>query len=81
MKITVKVIPNAKKNEVIKESDTVFKVKVNAPSREGRANIKLIEVLSKHFKVSRNSIIIKHGKASRNKIIEIGSESLHYDKR
>ncbi len=73
MKITVKVIPNAAKNEVIKESDTVFKVKVNAPAREGRANKKLIEVLSKHFRVSKSSVIISRGTSSRNKIIEISN--------
>ena len=71
MKFDVKVVPNAKKAEVIKGADGVLKVKVNAPARQGKANRMLKEILSEYFKMPKSSIRIVKGLLSRNKIVEI----------
>ena len=47
-------------------------VKVNAPAKEGKANKKLVEILSKHFSKPKSSIRIVKGLTSKNKVIEIG---------
>ena len=70
MKIKIKVIPGAKKAEVIKEK-SFLKVKVNAPAQKGKANKRLTEILSKYFNVSKSDIKIIKGEKSKNKIIEI----------
>ncbi len=70
MKINVKVIPNAKKTKVVKEGD-LYKVYINAPAVDGKANEALIEALSEHFKTKKRCINIVFGKLSRNKIIEL----------
>ena len=70
MRITVRVIPRAKK-ELIKEENNLLKVYVTAPPEDGRANRAVIELLSEHFKVKRNCITILSGKKSRTKIIQI----------
>jgi uncharacterized protein (TIGR00251 family) len=71
MLIHVKVIPNSKKYQVEKISDDYFKVRVNAKAENGRANKRLVEIISEYFKVSKSSVVILKGLKSRNKIIEI----------
>ena len=68
--INIKVIPNARKNEVIEEVDSI-KVKVNSPAIEGRANKAVIKVLADHFKVKKSQISIVKGEKNRNKRIQI----------
>ncbi len=71
MKIFIKVYPNSKEEKITKKDDGGFSVRVKAPAQEGKANKAVVNILSKHFKVSKNSIIIKAGHSSKNKIIEI----------
>jgi hypothetical protein len=69
MIIELKIIPNARKNDIKKEGDK-YKVYVTAPAVDGKANKKLIEFLSEHFKVKKSSISIKRGELSRHKLME-----------
>ena len=69
--IHIKVIPNARKNEVIEEGETL-KVRVAAPAFDGKANKAVIEILSEFFNVRKSNIKIIKGEKSRNKIVEIG---------
>jgi len=69
--INIRVITNARKNEVIPEGDG-FKVRVTAPPIEGRANQAVIELLAEYFKVRKSAIKIIRGEKSKNKIVEIG---------
>jgi len=71
MKISVKVKPNAHKNEVKQIDTNNFVVSVTAPPVEGKANEKLIEVLAEHFGKPKRSIMILHGGTGRIKIVEI----------
>lgn len=71
MRIKVKVFPNAKLNK-IDEVDGVFLVRVTAPPVAGKANKAVIELLAKHFKVSKSEIDIIKGLTSRIKLIDIG---------
>lgn len=67
--IQVKVIPNAKKAEVV-EGKGFYKVKVNAPAIDGKANKAVIKSLANHFKVKPKQIsIIKGGKGSLKTIV------------
>ena len=68
--IKIKVIPNAKKNKVV-ESEGLFKVYVNAPAVDGKANKALIEVLSEYFNVRKSSVRIVRGEKSREKVVEV----------
>lgn len=70
-KIQVKVIPRASKNEVIEIAPDQFKVKLTVAPVDGKANEALIELLSKHFKLSKSSVHILRGEKSQNKMIEI----------
>jgi uncharacterized protein (TIGR00251 family) len=73
VKIQVKVKPNSKTEELVREGDS-FIVKVKEPAREGRANQAVVELLAEHFKVPKSQVTILHGLRSRNKIIEVVEE-------
>ncbi len=76
MKISIKVIPNAKQNEVVSdETDLlglrILKIKVNQPPEDGKANKAVVELLCEYFKVKKSAVLIISGETSRNKIVEI----------
>ena len=71
MKITVHVKPNARHEAVTLREDGVYVVQVAVPPIEGRANERLIEVLSHHFKRPRRAIQILKGARGRHKTVEI----------
>jgi len=71
MKINVKIIPNAKHEEVIKESDSSFKVRVMAPAVDNKANIALIKLMANFLGVKKSSISIIKGEKSRNKTLGV----------
>jgi len=69
--IKVKVIPNSKINKLIEQSDGSYKIKLQAPAIEGKANKALVSFLSEHFKIAKNKIIIISGEKSREKSIKL----------
>ena len=71
MKLTVRVKPNARKNEVVQREDGTYLLSVNVPPTEGKANEKIIELLSEYLKKPKSSLSILRGIKSKNKIIEV----------
>lgn len=73
MRYSIRVVPNAKKPEVLvmDKAGTALKVKVDAKPEAGKANARLIEILSEHFSIPKNRIVLVSGVKSRDKIIEI----------
>ena len=71
MLLNVKVIPNARRNEIKREGNC-WKVHLRAPAEKGRANKLLIKLFSQEFKVKKNQIKIVQGGKSRCKIVQIG---------
>ena len=69
-RIKVKVIPNAKKNEVLKQEEK-FKIYITASPVSGKANKALIKLLAVYFKVKKNCVKIVKGEKGREKVIEI----------
>ena len=71
MKISVKAIPNARKDEVKLAGEKVedgLLVKVHAPPEKNKANERVIEILKDYFKADVRLI---SGEKSRKKIVEI----------
>lgn len=71
MLIKVKIFPGIKKEEVIEKSEGVFEVKVREKAEQGKANKRLVELLSKHFQISENQVKLISGSKRRNKTISI----------
>lgn len=75
-RVTVKVVANAPRSEVIGPmADGTLKVKVHAVAEKGRANDELVRVLAEHFGVSKSSITIVRGQTSTRKCVVISSET------
>ena len=73
MIIKVKVKPNSR-NQSIEQEEELYKINLKERAEEGRANIELLKLLAKHFKVSSSNIRIKSGLTSKNKILEVKNE-------
>ena len=71
MFISIRVHPNATRNEVAGFSDGVWQVKVSAPPVKGKANRELVTFLAKVLDVSKSSLSIAKGHTSRNKVIAV----------
>lgn len=68
--IQVKVQTNAKK-ELVAFDGTLMICKINAPPVDGKANARLVEVISKALKIPKTKIVITKGHTSKNKTIAI----------
>ncbi|HDM37488.1 MAG TPA: DUF167 domain-containing protein [Candidatus Omnitrophica bacterium] len=68
MNVKVKVITNAKKDEV-KKVDDYLKVYVTAAPEKQKANKRVIETLAKHFEISKSDIELIRGERSKIKTI------------
>ncbi|HXG52076.1 MAG TPA: DUF167 domain-containing protein [candidate division Zixibacteria bacterium] len=74
MSIRIRVIvkPAAKKEGVIELAPGEYRVSVNAPPAEGRANQAVLELLADYFSVRKSAVRIVAGRSARKKIVEIG---------
>jgi hypothetical protein len=71
MKIHVKVKPNSNKQEIVEFGNFRYLVYLKSVPEDNKANIELINLLSKHMGVPPNHIKIKFGASGTNKILEV----------
>jgi uncharacterized protein (TIGR00251 family) len=69
MIIQVKVYPHSGREEIVNVNKDSYNVYLKKPAEEGKANIELLKLLRRHFRVEAK--IIK-GITNRNKIVKIG---------
>ena len=69
--LSIRVTPNAGRDEITGLRDGVLQVKIAAPPVEGKANKEIIEFLSRRLGVKRSAITIVKGQTGRNKVIDI----------
>jgi uncharacterized protein (TIGR00251 family) len=69
--LTVRVIPNASRDEVIQQGDGSLKVKLQAVAGDGKANRALCSLLAGNFACRARDVRIISGEKSRNKVVEI----------
>ncbi len=71
MKLSVRIIPNAKKTEVVGYEGQTLKVRLSAPPIEGKANLELIRFMAKLCDCAPSEIEILRGHSSKQKILDI----------
>jgi uncharacterized protein (TIGR00251 family) len=71
MPIRVHVTPNAREVSIVKIDGVTFEVRIDEKAMRGRANKKLLEIMSEHFEVPKSRVFIVRGAKSRDKIIEV----------
>ena len=70
-RITVRVQPDAGKNQLMGFKDGVLQVKIAAHPVKGKANRELIRFLSDVWEVPRSSLTIEKGLTARRKVIAV----------
>jgi len=71
MRISVRVKPGAKNSLVTAISSQEYVVEVDAPAKENKANLRLLEIMADYFQVPKTSIRFIAGVKSRDKILQI----------
>ncbi len=71
MKIRVKAKPNSRVEAVKQIENDYYEIKVSVPPEKGKANKRIIELLSKHLKIPKSNITIIRGEASKEKIFNV----------
>lgn len=69
--LSVKVIPNSSRDEIMGLHDTALKIKVSAPPENGKANQAVILALAKALHINKTSIKIISGQTQPHKQIQI----------
>ena len=70
-RIILNIKPGSSQEKIIENPDGSFTVYLRAKPHDGEANVALIKLLSKHFRIGKTSIKIVSGAKSRNKTVEI----------
>jgi uncharacterized protein YggU (UPF0235/DUF167 family) len=73
MNIKVIVKPNSKENQIVKLADFEYLANLVQRAEKGKANLLLIKILSKCFRVSNKNVLLKTKKGHK-KIVEILTE-------
>jgi uncharacterized protein (TIGR00251 family) len=71
MRITVRVKPNARRNDVRRLDDKTYQVSVTAPPADGAANERLVELLADYFDRPKSAVAIVRGASARVKLVDI----------
>jgi hypothetical protein len=74
MTITVKIIPNAKKTEVVGWEGKALKIRISAPAIEGKANKELIRFLAELCDCSQSEVEIIKGQTSKIKVVDLPAD-------
>jgi len=77
MIIRVRVIANAKHNEVMSRVGSIVRVRISAPAVEGKANEELIEFLAEFFGVPQRQVSILRGEKGKEKTVQIEGRPDH----
>lgn len=78
MKITIKLTPSGKKNEIKgwetnDAGERYLRVQITAAPEKGKANEALIKLLAKHYDTPKSAITLIRGETSRVKTLEINA--------
>ncbi len=69
--LRLRVVPNAKRSEVVGAHGEALKVKVQAPAVDGKANEALLAFLAEKLGVARRDVTLVAGEKSRDKTAAI----------
>ncbi len=77
----MKVLPRSSKDEIVRQKDGVYKIKLTAPAIEGKGNKALLKLLARKLGIPKREIRIISGERSRIKSIRIDRLTLEQVKK
>ncbi len=69
-RITVRAIPNAARNKILRDGDDI-RVYVTAVPEDGKANRAVVKLLAKALGIAKSDLNLIQGQTSRDKTFEI----------
>lgn len=72
-RLKLRIVPNAKRDEVVGEYGDAVKIKVAAPAVEGKANEALLVFVAEKTGIHRRDITLIAGEKSRDKVVELAT--------
>lgn len=69
--VKLRIVPNARRSEIVGEYGESVKVKVAAPAVDGKANAALLEFLAEKLGVAVRAVTLVAGEKSRDKVITV----------
>jgi uncharacterized protein (TIGR00251 family) len=73
--IKLRIVPNARRTEVVGEYGEAIKIKIHAPAIEGKANAALLDFLAERLHVAAGGVELIAGEKSRDKTVEVSGLS------
>ena len=70
-RLRLRVVPNARRNEIAGAHGEAIRIKIAALALDGRANDALLDFLAESLGVPRREVHLVQGQKSRNKVVEI----------
>ena len=67
--LAVRVVPGAKKSQLVGQAAGRLKVRVQAPPVEGKANKELLRLLGRELGLRKNRLSLAGGERSRDKLV------------
>ena len=71
LRLRVRVVPGARRSEVVGRLGEAWKVRIAAPPERGRANDELVALLARTLRVPRSSVRVARGHTSGQKLVEV----------
>ncbi len=72
--LSVTVIPQSSRNEVVPQGENSYKVYVTQPALKGKANAAMCKVLAQHLNVPQSRLILSRGDRSNEKTVILTEE-------
>ena len=69
--LRLRIVPNARRSEVVGEYGDAIKIKIQAPALEGKANEALRDFLAERLQLPAGAIELVSGQKSRDKTVAI----------
>ena len=70
-RLPVRVVPGARRSEIVGRLGEAWKVRIAAPPERGRANDELVALLARTLRVPRSSVRISRGHTTGQKLVEV----------
>lgn len=71
MRLSVKAVPGASRDEIVGWLGSALKVRISVPAERGRANAAIVQLIAKRLGIPKQAVHITTGMASSRKILEI----------
>jgi len=71
LRLRVRVVPGARRSEVVGRLGDAWKLRVAAPPERGRANGELVGLLARTLHVPRTSVRVARGHTTGEKLVEV----------